>query len=90
MSMTKSLFVSVLLASLAVAGCDKAELEATKQQLQTVSVERDNLKAQLDASKQQIAALALQVNNLQAKLAAAAVLALTGVGVGPAAALAVA
>ena len=57
MSMTRFLFVPVLLASIALAGCDKAELEATKQQLQTVTVERDNLKTQLDASKQQTAAL---------------------------------
>ena len=73
MSMTKSLFVPVLLASIAFAACDqsKAELEATKQQLQTVSLERDNLKAQLDASKQQTAALAQQINNVQAKLTAA-------------------
>lgn len=73
MSMTKSLFVPVLLASIAFAACDqsKAELESTKQQLQTVSLERDNLKAQLDASKQQTAALAQQINNVQAKLTAA-------------------
>src|SRR5215208_2197945 len=72
MSITKSLFAPVLFASLALAGCDKAELESTKQQLQTVSLERDNLKTQLDASKQQSAALTQQVNSLQAKLAAAA------------------
>ena len=72
MSMTKFLFVPILLASIALVGCDKAELEATKQQLQTVSLERDNLKQQLDASKQQNAALTLQVSNLQTKLVAAA------------------
>ena len=73
MSITKSLFVPVLLASIALAGCDqsKAELESTKQQLQIVSGERDVLKTQLDASKQQAAALTQQVNNLQAKLTAA-------------------
>jgi septal ring factor EnvC (AmiA/AmiB activator) len=73
MSITKSLFVPVLLASIAFAACDqsKAELESTKQQLQTVSMERDNLKAQLDASKQQTAALAKQINDVQAKLTAA-------------------
>jgi len=72
MSMTKFLFVTILLATIGLVGCDKAELEATKQQLQTVSLERDSLKTQLDASKQQNAALTLQVNNLQTKLAAAA------------------
>ena len=73
MSMTKSLFVPVLLACIAFAGCDqsKAELESTKQQLQNTIVERDNLRAQLDASKQQAAALSQQINNVQAKLTAA-------------------
>jgi septal ring factor EnvC (AmiA/AmiB activator) len=73
MSMTKSLFVPVLLASLAFAACDqsKAELESTKQQLQTTIMERDNLRAQLDASKKQTAALAQQINDVQAKLTAA-------------------
>jgi septal ring factor EnvC (AmiA/AmiB activator) len=58
----------------ALAGCDqsKAELDATKTQLQTVSAERDGLKTQLAATSQQIAGLRQQVADLQAKLAQAA------------------
>ena len=73
MSMTKSLFVPILVASIAFAGCvSKAELDATKQQLQAVTSERDNLKTQLEAAKQQTTGLTMLVNSLQTKLAAAA------------------
>ena len=68
---SKFLIGLVLLAIVPLTACDKAELEATKQQLQVVSSERDALKTQLDASKQQSAALQRQVTDLQAKVTAA-------------------
>src|SRR3954463_1354594 len=61
----------VLLAIVPLTACDKAELDATKQQLQMVSSERDALKTQLEASKQQSAAFQRQVTELQAKVTAA-------------------
>src|SRR3982751_2570896 len=71
MSTRMFLIAVVLLAIVPLTACDKAELEATKQQLQMVSLERDALKTQLDASKQQSAALQQQVTDLQAKVTAA-------------------
>jgi septal ring factor EnvC (AmiA/AmiB activator) len=71
MSTTKSLMLAIFLASVSLCGCDKAELEATKQQLQTVSSERDALKAQVEASKQQVAQLQQQNNELQGKVTTA-------------------
>src|SRR5436190_22364926 len=71
MSTRKFLIGLVLLAIVPLTACDKAELDATKQQLQMVSLERDAFKAQLEASKQQSAALQQQVTDLQAKVAAA-------------------
>ena len=65
---------SVLAVLLGVSGCDqsKAELDSTKQQLQTVTTERDNLKSQLDAANQQLTTLRQQLADAQAKDAAAA------------------
>src|SRR4051812_943917 len=84
MSTSKFVIGVVLLAVLPLTACDKAELDATKQQLQTVSLERDALKTQLDASKQQSAALQQQVSDLRAKVAAAtAALAAPGADVKP-------
>jgi septal ring factor EnvC (AmiA/AmiB activator) len=71
MSTSKFLIGAVLLAIVPLTACDKAELDATKQQLQVVSSERDALKTQLDASKQQAALLQQQVTDLQAKVVAA-------------------
>jgi hypothetical protein len=55
---------AALLAALglfSLAGCDpsKAELELTKQQLATVTAERDQLKGQLEETKAQLAAAAV-------------------------------
>ena len=72
MSTTSKILIGVvLLAIVPLTACDKAELDATKQQLQMVSLERDALKTQLDASKQQSAVLQQQVTDLQAKVTAA-------------------
>ncbi len=71
--MNKLLGISALAILCATAGCDqsKAELEATKQTLQTLTGERDGLKTQLAAANQQLTGLRQQVADLTAKLAAA-------------------
>src|SRR3954454_17896281 len=71
MSTRTFLLGAVLLVIVPLTACDKAELDATKQQRQTVSLEHDAFKAQLDASGQQSAALQQQVTDLRAKVAAA-------------------
>jgi cell division protein FtsB len=71
MSTSRFLIGLVLLAIVALTACDKAELDATKQQLQMVSLERDALKTQLDASRQQSAVLQQQVTDFQARVTAA-------------------
>ena len=71
MSTSKFLICIAVLAIVPLTACDKAELDATKQQLQMVSLERDALKTQLDAAKQQLAALQQRVTDLQAKVTAA-------------------
>jgi chromosome segregation ATPase len=57
-----------------VLGCDpsKAELDRTKQELQSVTAERDNLKSQLDQANAKVTTLTTQVADLQAKATAAA------------------
>jgi septal ring factor EnvC (AmiA/AmiB activator) len=75
MATMKTLGIAVVLAATgALAGCDqsKAELEATKQQLQTVTMERDSLKTELQESKQRAVTLQRQLADIQAKLSAAA------------------
>jgi septal ring factor EnvC (AmiA/AmiB activator) len=75
MSMTKILSVAVVLvATAALTACDqsKAELDSTRHQLQTMTMERDSLKTQLEESKQRAAVLGQQVAEIQAKLSAAA------------------
>jgi septal ring factor EnvC (AmiA/AmiB activator) len=75
MSMTKILGVAVALVTIGgLAACDqsKAELDATRRQLQTMTMERDSLKTQLEDSKQRAAVLGQQVAEIQAKLSAAA------------------
>jgi hypothetical protein len=69
-SLTLAAATSLLLG---VIGCDpsKAELDRTKQELQTVSAERDGLKSQLDQANGKVATLTQQVTDLQAKANAA-------------------
>src|SRR3954471_16983540 len=75
MPMTKILGLAlVLVAMSALAACDqsKPELDATKRQLQQVTMERDNLKTQLDEAQKRALALQQQVADIQARLSEAA------------------
>ena len=75
MSKTKMLGVAVaLLMTGGLTACDqsKAELDSTRRQLQTMTMERDSLKGQLEDSKRRAAVLQQQVAEIQAKLSAAA------------------
>lgn len=75
MSMKKVLGVAVVLvATSALAGCDqsKPELESTRKQLQTVTMERDGLKTQLAEAQQRAVVLQQRVADISAKLSAAA------------------
>jgi len=69
-SLTLATATSLLLG---VLGCDpsKAELDKTKQELQTVTAERDSLKSQLDQVNGRIATMTQQMSDMQAKANAA-------------------
>jgi hypothetical protein len=58
----------LLLFGLSVVGCDpsKPELEKTKQQLLSVTAERDNLKGQVESSEAKVVSLQQQLTTLQA------------------------
>jgi uncharacterized protein YlxW (UPF0749 family) len=64
--------VSVLLLFVAVASCgpSQADFDRTKQQLQLVTVERDNLKSQLDQVQSKVSTLQQQVTTLEQAAAA--------------------
>jgi hypothetical protein len=66
--------VSLLLLSVAVAACgpSQAEFDRNKQQLQTVTGERDNLKAQLEQLQSKVSTLQQQVTTLEQAAAAKA------------------
>jgi phage shock protein A len=68
MTMKLGFGVSLLLASMVVAGCgpSQADYDRAKRQYQLVQTERDNLKSQLDQATQKISNLQQQVQNLQA------------------------
>jgi septal ring factor EnvC (AmiA/AmiB activator) len=75
MSTMKILSVAVVLAATGVLpACDqsKAELDSTKKQLQTVTMERDSLRNELQESKQRAVVLQQQLSEIQTKLSAAA------------------
>jgi chromosome segregation ATPase len=76
MKFSSGLRVSLLLLSgvVAAAGCDpsKPELDKTRQQLQAVTAERDNLKGQVEASEAKISSLQQQLTTLQAAATAKA------------------
>jgi chromosome segregation ATPase len=59
--------------ALGLGACDqsKAELDQAKQQITTLTSERDNLKSQLDQANAKVTTLQQQVTDLQGKLAAA-------------------
>ena len=65
--------LAATVATFGLGACDrsKPELEATRQQLQTVTAARDSLNAELEASKQRAAGLQQQVTELQGRLSAA-------------------
>jgi septal ring factor EnvC (AmiA/AmiB activator) len=70
----RNLVGALVVASLGLGtvGCDqsKAELDSTKQQLQSAQAERDSLKTQLDQTKQQLAAVQQQLDQMKAAQAA--------------------
>ena len=73
--MMKTLSVAVVVAATSVlAACDqsKAELDSTRQQLQTVTMERDSLKNELQETRQRAVTLQQQLVEIQTKLSAAA------------------
>jgi hypothetical protein len=78
MPAAKLFTLTLLVAGVALGACDrskaeraKAELDTTKQQLQTVAAERDGLKTELDASRRRELGLQQQVTELQGRLSAA-------------------
>jgi predicted nucleic acid-binding Zn-ribbon protein len=64
--------VSLLLLSVAIAACgpSQADFDRAKQQLQLVTVERDNLKSQLDQLQSKLSTLQQQVTTLEQAAAA--------------------
>jgi hypothetical protein len=69
MKLSSGLRISLLLlAGVVAVGCDpsKPELDKTRQQLQAVTAERDNLKGQVEASEAKISNLQQQLTTLQA------------------------
>jgi|tagenome__1003787_1003787.scaffolds.fasta_scaffold13761615_1 cell division protein FtsB len=66
--------VSLVLLSLALVGCgpSQADYDRMKQQVQTVTAERDNLKTQLDQVQAKVASLQQQVTNFEQAAAAKA------------------
>jgi hypothetical protein len=67
-----TLAAGLLLAITTACDPSKPELEKTKQELQTVTAERDSLKSQLEQANAKNTQLTAQVAELQAKAAAAA------------------
>ena len=69
-SLTLAATTSLLLG---VLGCDpsKAELDKTKQELQTMTAERDALKSQLDQANGKMGTMTQQMSDMQAKANAA-------------------
>ena len=72
MNLVPGFRVSLLLLSVAVASCgpSQADFDRAKQQLQSVTVERDNLKSQLDQVQGKVSTLQQQVTTLEQAAAA--------------------